>query len=150
MKYLCKKWIFVSLLPLIASCDTEPKNPNSFEYFKWHNDNYQWGKDKYGDNLSLDECDIKLGDVEKTSIFYSQVYLYDTIRARIEIIDNDLIKKVDMYFVYFPLESNFYPLLDEKKIKLNVLQWRGKVKCESPVVFDGVMVVQSVQILGEK
>jgi hypothetical protein len=82
MKYLCKKWIFVSLLPLIASCDTEPKNPNSFEYFKWHNDNYQWGKDKYGDNLSLDECDIKLGDVEKTSIFYSQVYLYDTIELR--------------------------------------------------------------------
>ncbi|WP_432814188.1 hypothetical protein [Sphingorhabdus sp.] len=93
----------------------EPKNPNSFEYFKWHNDNYQWGKDKYGDNLSLDECDIKLGDVEKTSIFYSQVYLYDTIRTRIAIIDNDLIKKVDMYFVYFPLESNFYPLLVEKK-----------------------------------
>jgi hypothetical protein len=55
-----------------------------------------------------------------------------------------------MYFVYFPLESNFYPLLVEKKIKLNVLQWRGKVKCKSPVVFDGVMVVQSVQILGEK
>ncbi|OBQ31061.1 MAG: hypothetical protein AN485_23885, partial [Anabaena sp. MDT14b] len=67
--------------------------------------------------------------------------------ARIAIIDNDLIKKVDMYFVYFPLESNFYPLLVEKKIKLNVLQWRGKVKCKSPVVFDGVMVVQSVQIL---
>jgi len=148
MKYLTKKWIFVFLLPLLASCETEPKNPNSFEYFKWHNDNYRWGTDKNGQKLSLDECDIKLGNASKEAISNSDVQLYELLRTRIFEKRNKS-NKLDTYLVYFPLEAGFYPLPYDIELKLNVIRWDGKVDCGYPYVFDGIMIVKSIQKMGE-
>ena len=152
MKYLYKKWIFVSLLPLLASCETEPKNPNSFEYFKWHNDNYRWGQDKYGDNLDINECKIKLGKLSRETIFESDTYLNEGVRIRLVNLPpkNPKIKYYDTYLVYFPLEADFYPLDYDKKIQINVLKWSGKVDCVSFGTYDGIVVVQSIKILGEE
>lgn len=149
MKYLYKKWIFVSLLPLLASCETEPKNPNSFEYFKWHNDNYRWGTDKNGEKLSLDECDIKLGNARKEDIFNSDVQLDELLITRLFEKLNKKYNILEIYLVYFPLEADFYPLPYDIELKLNVIRWDGKVDCGYPYVFDGIMIVKSIQKMGE-
>lgn len=152
MKYLSKKWIFVSFLPLLVSCETEPKNPNSFEYFKWHNENYQWDEDKYGDDLAINDCKIKLGNVSIGTIFESKVYLDEGIRQRLVDLPpkKPKIKYYDTYLVYFPLDADFYPLPYDKKIQLNVLKWSEKVDCVYFGTYDGVIVVQSIKILGEE
>ena len=150
MKYLSKKWIFVSFLPLLAACETEPKNPNSFEYFKWHNQNYQWGQDKYGDNLSLDECKFKLASSNKDIIKNSEVYLDELLRTRMFEKVRKNSKNVDTYLVYFPLEADFYPLPYDIELKLNVIRWDGKVDCGYRYVFDGIMIVKSIQKMGDE
>lgn len=139
----------MSLLPLLASCETEPNNPNSFEYFKWHNDNYRWGTDKNGQKLSLDECEFQLGNARKEDIFDSDVQLDELLRTRIFEKRNKKSNKLYTYLVYFPLEADFYPLPYDIELKLNVIRWDGKVDCGYRYVFDGIMIVKSIQKMGE-
>jgi hypothetical protein len=132
-------------LPILASCQSEPENPNSFEYFRWYNDNYQWGTDKKGSELSLDECAVKMGNANKETISSLDVFLNEWLKIRMFEKQHNDFSKIDTYLVYFPLEADFYPLPYDIDLKLNVIRWNGKVDCGYRDVFNGIIVVKSVQ-----